>query len=147
MHVFDQDPGLRIEDLSPAHPPALIIPEWFQAPRPGILVPPWESFRLDGIDWNDILINIAGFLPFGFFYFLHRRAVRPGHRLRNVWRVLWVSGALSLSIELVQVFLPSRSSSATDVLCNVLGALLGLGLAPIIAVVERRFSTDTRPAH
>jgi glycopeptide antibiotics resistance protein len=46
---------------------------------------------------------------------------------------------LSLAIELTQVWLPNRDSSATDLFCNTLGTFLG-------ALVARKMPSKTTPA-
>jgi glycopeptide antibiotics resistance protein len=61
------------------------------------------------------------------------------------WRVLLVGAALSLSIEIAQLWIPHRSADVDDLLVNVTGAALGYaifvvlrpGLGPRKAVMER----------
>jgi glycopeptide antibiotics resistance protein len=88
---------------------------------------------------DDIAINILGFMPFGFIVYCHRRLVKPDDR---VWNVVWAvcAGAMiSLAIELTQVWLPNRDSSATDLFCNTLGTFFG-------TLVARRIPSKTPSA-
>jgi glycopeptide antibiotics resistance protein len=74
---------------------------------------------------SDCIINLFGFIPFGFVFstlLFRLRSKFPIHF------ILLAGGAgflLSLSIEILQAWLPSRDSSAFDLLLNTAGALLG----------------------
>lgn len=72
-------------------------------------------------DLVDIVTNVCLFLPLGFLYrlTLHREDDRW------CWQPALFAGLLSLSIELVQLCLPGRYSTPTDVLANTLGAWIG----------------------
>lgn len=80
-------------------------------------------------DWSDILLNIAGFVPFGFFFcacFSSRRAAM----LPAIFTIL-LGMSISLGMEVWQVYLPGRTSSLTDVIANTLGTSMGVGLYQI----------------
>ncbi len=71
----------------------------------------------------DLATNVAAYLPFGFLYAaaLRRRlAPLPAWLLATL-----LGGALSLSLELLQSYLPNRVPSNLDLACNAAGALLG----------------------
>ena len=106
----------------------LVIPSLFRAPKKGILVPPWRVQKFDRSFWNDVLVNILGFIPFGFAVYSWAR--NSGERRRPVaMAIALLSGAgISLLIELLQVVLPTRDSSLTDVINNVLGTFIGARL-------------------
>lgn len=83
------------------------------------LAAPWPRYYT-GLD---LAFNVLGFLPFGFFL-----APVVGQRLGRVGAVLLATlagAALSLGLETLQNFLPSRVASNVDLGCNALGALLG----------------------
>lgn len=73
--------------------------------------------------WSDILANVALFVPFGFAGW---RALQ-GRRSRLA-RLLAAAVALSVAVEVVQLALPARRTSATDVAVDGVGALLGAAL-------------------
>ena len=83
----------------------------------------------------DVVINVIGYLPFGFLVaaaVLHHRSVgRAGWRMLLVW--LGCS-ALSLTLETTQNFLADRIPSVLDLLLNSLGVALGL----LLALMARR---------
>ncbi len=73
---------------------------------------------------GDFLTNIIFFIPFGFSlsYLLIDKKI--------IWRriaivIVLASFSLSLTVETLQIFLPSRSSSLTDIISNSFGGLLG----------------------
>lgn len=72
---------------------------------------------------TDIVTNILAYLPVGF---LVAATLRSHMRLRRA--VLWAMLAgliLSLAMETLQMFLPSRIASNLDVVTNTIGAVLG----------------------
>lgn len=90
----------------------------------------WAPFRFElhvmhGVTsvwtWSDLALNVVMFLPLGFFW----QAARARNHV-SVWWMAGVVGALlSLGIEVGQLFLAERFTSALDVLTNGLGAALG----------------------
>ena len=87
--------------------------------------------------WQDVLLNLVGFIPFGFFLCWQLQLSRP----QAVWRSVLIATtccvSLSLVIETAQIWLPGRNSSLLDLLLNSFGALLGIGLFEIVKRVRR----------
>jgi VanZ family protein len=79
---------------------------------------PWPRYYT----WVDLTVNVIGIVPLSF-------ALVPAlGRLPRGWAVLLailITFCLSLSVETLQNFLPSRVPSNVDVGCNTLGGLLG----------------------
>ncbi|MDR0672685.1 MAG: VanZ family protein [Zoogloeaceae bacterium] len=71
----------------------------------------------------DLIANIVVYAPMGFFLTLSLRRL-PG-RASGVACAVFASGLLSLGMESLQTWLPSRFASNLDFACNALGALLG----------------------
>ncbi len=80
-----------------------------------------------GVGWGlrDAFANLLLFLPLG-FGLAGRAAMRNIRWQVAIPSILAVSSALSLAIELLQVFLPLRDPALIDVVINTLGAFLGL---------------------
>lgn len=98
--------------------------------------PGLSAFAFLGQGWPrqllrfDIAINVLAYAPFGV---LCVAAVQP--RLRGVAALGGATLAalsLSLTLEALQSYLPARTASNLDVLCNVAGAAFGAALAPAV---------------
>jgi glycopeptide antibiotics resistance protein len=102
-------------------------------PRPAAKRLPVDLVPLDNIievllegrsvsyeDAGQVLGNIALFVPLGWLVPM----LWP--KLRSLWRVVALGGAISIGIELAQLlFIPGRQSSLDDVILNVAGAFVG----------------------
>ena len=124
LYRFDEGNGQWVDDLS-TNRHRLLIPEQYAVLHKRVL-------GLDPIgmsDLEDIAINILGFMPFGFIVYRWRQLVKADGRVGNVVWAVCAGAMLSLVIELTQVWLPNRTSSTNDLICNTLGTLLGMLLA------------------
>ncbi len=90
------------------------------------LVAPWPRY------WTgfDIGSNIIGYMPAGFFLAL--TALRTGRGRHAVSRAAVVCGVLSICMETLQIYLPSRVPSNVDLGTNILGGWLGASLAYLL---------------
>jgi VanZ family protein len=90
------------------------------------LVAPWPQY------WTgfDVGANIVGYMPAGFFLALS--ACRTGRGRKAVVRATMVCGVLSMCMETVQIYLPSRVPSNVDLGLNVLGAWVGAMAASLL---------------
>ncbi len=67
LYLFGERSGSVVYNQV-AEGPDLYIPPTFRIPCHSFLRMPWKEFETDGVDWQDVGINIAGFIPFGFFF-------------------------------------------------------------------------------
>ncbi len=74
--------------------------------------------------WMDVLANIVLFTPLG-FGFASAIAKRKIHPITKLLAILCLCFCLSLTIELLQVFLPGRQATPLDVVSNTLGGGVG----------------------
>jgi glycopeptide antibiotics resistance protein len=79
------------------------------------------------ISISDFILNIVLFIPFGFSFTCLLLKSKLSWII-ILAMVLLFSFSLSLTIEVLQIFLPFRSPSLTDILTNTLGGLLGFYL-------------------
>lgn len=123
FYLFNERVGTRIQDQIGRHD-LLLLPR-FTAPQKNILMPPWKDFQFSRSYFGDMIINVLGFIPFGFliFAYLQSRKIASSPYLFMI--VIFLGGLLSLTIELIQVHLPSRHSQLIDLLSNTLGTFLG----------------------
>ena len=78
----------------------------------------------------DVAINVLGYAPFGFL--LAVSALRTGRSRHAVLVAALAGGILSLVMETLQSYLPSRVASNVDLLLNAEGALAGAALAKLL---------------
>jgi VanZ family protein len=106
----------------------LLIPERFFLLHAQFLERPWDEYRPDWNYWKDVGINIAGFLPLGFFFCAYFSQLPKVHHPAAV--TITLGFAVSLTIEVLQAFLPTRDSGMTDLITNTLGTALGAMVTP-----------------
>lgn len=125
LYLFEEGTGKLIHnDFSSG--PDLYIPEYYGYHGQPLLEPPWKEFRLTSSYAKDVVINIAGFVPLGFFFCAYFSAK---HRISHPARAtVLLGGAISLTIEILQAYLPMRDSGMTDVITNTLGTAVGVWL-------------------
>jgi VanZ family protein len=91
------------------------------------LTAPWPRY----ITLEDVLINIGAYVPLGFL--LARALMRRTGNPSAVLLAALLATLLSLAMETVQMFMPSRIASNVDVLTNGLGGLIGALAAPLFS--------------
>jgi hypothetical protein len=101
----------------------LRIPDRYLVLDATFLETPWAEFDASWSYCKDILINIAGFLPLGIVFCAYfsrtRRLDRP------VQATIVLGAVVSLTIEILQAFLPTRNSGMTDIITNTFGTAVG----------------------
>ncbi len=127
LYLFDERQG-RIIRNAKNEKDALRIPEIFAPERRVFLEKPWEG---QGIRWSassflDAAINILGFMPLGFFFFIFFMRQTSRQELAAGILTAIIGIAFSLAVELAQAYLPTRNSSLMDLGYNALGTILGL---------------------
>ena len=83
-----------------------------------------RSFFLHPSSLSDLIGNVIFFLPFGFGLACLSRQ-KGFNYLETVLITVFLSSTLSLTVETLQLFLPSRSSSVVDICTNTTGGFLG----------------------
>jgi hypothetical protein len=116
---FDKPGGAWFENATGPDNP-LFIPE-----RPAFARNFLTPIQMDAHDYQDILVNVLGFMPMGFLWFRWVERTFGWGRDKALWTAAACGLLISLAIETTQGFIPSRDSSQRDVVCNTLGALLG----------------------
>ncbi|HEY2119394.1 MAG TPA: VanZ family protein [Candidatus Acidoferrum sp.] len=137
LYSFDERAGNAIHS-SIASGPVLEIPRRFSIPHKAFLRPPWKDFEISWDYADDVLRNIAGFVPLGFLLCAYWSMTRPPQRA--LLYTIIAGGLLSFTIEVLQFFIPQRNSGITDIITNTLGAALGAGVA-ISAIGRMIFGT------
>jgi VanZ family protein len=106
----------------------MFIPATFRPLKRTMLFPPWKETRFNRSFMWDVAVNVIGFIPFGFCFYALLWTTREGKNGSTAFRIVLLSAGISLAIELLQAYLPSRDSSLTDVVSNTLGSYVGVSL-------------------
>jgi VanZ like family/Concanavalin A-like lectin/glucanases superfamily len=124
-YLFNEHSGNLVHDqVQPGI--NLIIPRKYVVLDEKLLEPFWEEFRFEWWYFEQVFINIGGFMPLGFFlYAFFASAVGPK---RALLLTMLFGFATSVTIEVLQAFLPTRDSGTTDIITNTLGTYLGVTL-------------------
>ena len=86
----------------------------------------WIPFVTPELKLRDVVVNLLLYAPWGYFCARSLRAAAA-----HMWVVALLAAALSITTEATQLYSHGRFPSATDVTCNVIGALAG-------AIISRR---------
>lgn len=103
----------------------LTIPARYFVLHPVFLRSSWRSYRNNWPYWQDMLVNIIGFIPLGFFFAAYFCLTR---RWKALLLTAFLGFATSFTIEALQYFLPTRDSGTTDLMTNELGTVIGAAL-------------------
>ncbi len=104
----------------------LLIPAAYTVVDKIFLEPFWDEFRPSWSYCENIIKNIAGFAPLGFCFCAYFALVCKAKRAGLV--TVTFGFAVSLTIEVLQGFLPTRDSGTTDLFTNTLGTWIGVML-------------------
>ena len=78
---------------------------------------------------SDVTLNLLGFVPFGFLVCLRLLSMGRFSPRGCLFLAIAVGFAVSLAIELTQVWLPGRDSSLLDLTTNTMGSAIGGAMA------------------
>ena len=124
MYLFKEQHG-TVAHNEVGNAGTLTIPPRYFVLHPPVLMAPWRPYRFGWPHWTyweDIAVNIAGFVPFGFLLFAY---LSPQNVSRPLIVAIGAGFLLSLTIESLQGLLPTRDSDMTDVITNTLGTAVG----------------------
>ena len=122
VYGFTEHDGPTIHN-DVANAPWLTVPAHFQVPHKPMLLVPWKEITHDRAYVDDVARNIVGFVPLGiavYLYFLRRR------QSNAAMLTILLGFATSLTIEIVQAYIPQRFSGMTDIITNGSGTALGV---------------------
>ncbi len=135
FYRFTEANGTTVIDHSPKNPVPISWPEKFAPYKRTVLqsaLDYWPELRR--LYMWDMLANVILYIPLGY---LLSTLVR--HRLSGALAAIapvMIAIGVSLAIEILQAYLPSRNSSQMDVIMNCLGACIGV-LISHAAVAEK----------
>lgn len=129
LYLFNEREGNTVRNqFNPATD--LIIPVRYFVLHPAFLGTNWNQYSPSGSvwrlgsSWEDLSINILGFVPVGFVFFAYFSSVkRPG---QPALLAILLGFFLSFTVEALQRLLPTRDSGMNDLVTNTAGTALGV---------------------
>ncbi len=125
VYSFNEQSGMKTSDLSAVNQTPMIWPARFIPYARTILQSPrdyWPKYGSPSA--TDIVTNILIYIPIG--YLLACWFQQRNERWSGLPVPVFLGFALSLTIEIVQAYLPTRYSSTVDVITNTLGTIIGV---------------------
>lgn len=137
LYLFDEGAGSTIRNRA-APAGDLRIPANYLVVDKIALEPFWKEFNFSRSYWSGIVKNIIGFVPVGFSFYAY--FVVAANFRRAALATVLIGALISITIEVLQAFLPTRDSGTTDIFTNTLGTWLGVMLyRDTYPLVLRRF--------
>lgn len=133
LYLFNEKNGDKVIDqISGRYP--LLIPSKFHVLKKIVLAPPLPYSASTKSLVSDVIINFIGFIPLGFFVSVFLFQLGSSQKQAIIYTMLFCF-CLSLGIEILQSWMPSRSSQWLDVILNTLGAMAGTLIHQQISVL------------
>jgi VanZ family protein len=146
LYLFNEHNGAVIHDQA-GRGIDLQIPEKYQVVDKIVLEPFWTEFSMSRSYWSAVFKNVVGFVPLGACLFAWlSMSLSPR---RAALATITLGTTVSLTIEILQGFLPMRQSGMSDIITNTLGTSIGVAsyriLLPLLARCSRWFSFSIPP--
>jgi len=135
LYLFDEHAGNTIRGRT-ASAVDLHIPSRYTVVNQKFLEPIWSEFSLTHDYAWAALKNVVGFIPLGFCFYAWFRALSLK---RAALFTVVIGTAVSLTIEVLQAFLPTRDSGTTDIVTNTFGTWLGVAGYNLVTPVVKEF--------
>lgn len=136
LYYFDEHAGNTIHNQAGSNPD-LTIPQTYEVVDKIFLEPFWTEFITSWDYWGAALKNIVGFVPYGFCFYAWLLMLLPRNRAAVV--AVALGTAASLTIEILQGFLPTRASGTSDIITNTFGTFLGVVAWRLLNPIMLRF--------
>jgi VanZ family protein len=133
LYLFAEDSGSVVHNQIPSGAD-LVIPERYLELHEALLKRPWDEYNQHADDWETVVLNIGGFVPLGFLLYGYLSLVVQTRR--GALATVLTGAVLSLTIEIVQSFLPTRDSGMTDIITNTLGTAVGVVSCYLASIVS-----------
>ena len=122
LYLFDEHAGSVVHG-SARWAPSLSIPEHFKVLRKPVLARPRGKDFVRLNFWEDVFLNVGAFIPLGFIVCAYLSSAQTR---RAALAAIIVGAAVGLTIEILQVYLPTRDSDLTDLVTNTSGTIVGV---------------------
>ena len=141
LYLFNEKAGAKAIDHS-GNQQNLNIPASTKVLNQRFLNPPRNGLKLSLLDIDDIIVNFIGFMPFGFILSATLYKLGSGFRKHRVLLAVVICFAVSLTIEILQAWIPSRNSDLLDLVLNTIGGLIGAVIyQAVLAFTDDEYTT------
>jgi hypothetical protein len=135
LYLFQERSGSVVHDSafhngSASRSMNLYVPERYEVIDKALLEPLWQEFNWSRSYWSAAAKNIVGFVPLGFCFCFWLVTRQTKHAMG--WTLI-IGFAVSMTIEVLQWFLPTRDSGMSDLITNSIGTGCGILLQPYAA--------------
>ena len=130
LYLFDERGGKVIHNKARSGAD-LYIPERYVVLDQVFLERPWRDFSRSMGYLRGFLKNIVGFIPLGFCFYAYLSAAR--YVKRSALATVILGTLVSLTIEILQAYLPTRESGMTDLVTNTFGTYIGVLLYRVVS--------------
>jgi hypothetical protein len=125
LYLFNEKTDRTVRNQAGSGPD-LYIPQYYEVADHPFLEPPWKEFYPGRGYYENLGLNIVACIPLGFFL---RAYFKTGKSIRRPALTSVIAGLLvSLTIEILQAYIPTRNSGMTDLITNTLGTGIGSSL-------------------
>ena len=125
LYAFDEGGGTVVHEKTGAGPD-LEVPAIMNVLKKKVLsFPRWNNIVNTNMI-EDMAMNLIGFIPLGAILMATMSLLGGIGRGYSRLIVVIIAFVFSLSIEIAQVWIPSRDSSLMDLMLNTLGGVLGM---------------------
>jgi VanZ family protein len=131
LYSFGNCEGRLIPDQTGRNQP-LQLPSRLVMLKKVFLSSPSHNFNPNQSFFIDVLLNLCGFIPLGAVAYCCLGRSKLVSKRYEALAIVTFCFLLSLCMEILQAWLPGRTSSALDLILNTLGAWLGILLLNII---------------
>jgi glycopeptide antibiotics resistance protein len=90
-----------------------------------ILSSNWNQLEFDLKSFQDIFINLVGFIPLGFMLAITFSKAGAISERQSILISVILCFAVSLMVEVMQAWIPSRNSDSLDLMLNTIGGFAG----------------------
>lgn len=136
IFLFDEHEGSRVKSHG-LKQYDLIIPHAYRIIQRGILEPPQLHIR-QNLYKIDTILHFLGFIPVSFFLCAFFCYSTRRSKVTSIISTIFISIGLGVSIELLQVYLPSRDSQSLDLICNFLGTMTGIVIFGALSYLRKK---------
>ena len=144
LYPMNEKSGQLIHNAASNHY-HLSIPDKFKILKKSYLKLSGNALELNGSSLRDMRINILGFIPLGYLLIvtIYTNKFSWSSSWRLIFLVIFGGTVVSLFIEILQAYLPTRNSSLSDLIFNTFGTALGVTLAWVYIKTKKSCLKDT----